>query len=50
MFYHAYQGSDRSQRKLLMDRIMYLNDWPTIGGVPGASGIPSNSGIGPVYK
>jgi len=50
MFYHAFNNGELNQRKLMMDRIMYLNDWPTIGGVPGSSGSPSLSGIGPVYK
>lgn len=50
MFYHAYQSSNLSQgRKLMMDHILYLNDWPTIGGVLNVSGTPSSSGLGPVY-
>jgi hypothetical protein len=50
MFYHAFNNGELTERKLMMDHIMYLNDWPTIGGVPGQSGSPSTSGIGPVYK
>lgn len=31
MFYHAFRGSDRTKRVLLMDKVKYVNGWPLIG-------------------
>ena len=45
IFYHAWQVSNiEKQRQVMMDKIVWIDDWPTIAG-----GTPSIEAFGPVF-
>jgi arabinan endo-1,5-alpha-L-arabinosidase len=44
ILYHGYRASDGQGRLLLLDKIVWENDWPTVAG-----GSPSTTAEKPVF-